>query len=193
MLSACRPEAPRASGRTSSTKSQPHTSCVPVPLCPAPRVAVEGKGPRRRRQNRLDRRLEEASKAVRGGYCRLQMPLSWHLASGRQWLGIGWAPGREGGLPLTPPPPHCIPARTGNWVPLCLCHVNEGPTSACNPPNRLRNAAAGQMRGMGAEGAGPPCRSPFYCADVRRFDGTWAGDARCGAAHRRSPMAGAGD
>ena len=25
-----------------------------------------------------------------GGYCRLQMPLS--LASGRQWLGVGWAP-----------------------------------------------------------------------------------------------------
>ena len=49
--------------------------------------ASEGKGPQRS-QRRLDRRLEEVAKAVGGGYCRLQ----WHLASGGQWLGIGWAP-----------------------------------------------------------------------------------------------------
>ena len=39
------------------------------------RHAFEGKGPRRRPQNRLDGRLEEVAKAVGGGYCRLQMPL----------------------------------------------------------------------------------------------------------------------
>ena len=33
---------------------------------------------------------------VGGGYCRLQMPLK-HLASGGQWLGVGWAPWRGGG------------------------------------------------------------------------------------------------
>ena len=35
----------------------------------------EGKGPQRRPQRRLGRRLEEVAKAVEGGYCRLQMPL----------------------------------------------------------------------------------------------------------------------
>ena len=39
------------------------------------RDALGGKGPQRRPQQRLDRRLEEVAKAVGGGYCRLQMPL----------------------------------------------------------------------------------------------------------------------
>ena len=42
---------------------------------PPPRTALEEKGPQRRPQKRLDRRLEEVVKAVRGGYCRLQIPL----------------------------------------------------------------------------------------------------------------------
>ena len=54
----------------------------------AGRDALEGKGSQRRPQRRLGRRLEEVAKAVGGGYCRLQMPLT----PGRQWLGIGWAP-----------------------------------------------------------------------------------------------------
>ena len=37
------------------------------------RDASEGKGPHRRPQRRLGRRLEEVAKAVGGGYCRLQM------------------------------------------------------------------------------------------------------------------------
>ena len=57
----------------------------------------------------LDRRLEEVAEVVGGGYCRLQMPLKQTLPSGRQWLGVGWAPWRgEGGtspLPMHPPPP----------------------------------------------------------------------------------------
>ena len=36
------------------------------------RDALEGKGP----QRRLDRRLEEVAQAVGGGYCRLRMPLA---------------------------------------------------------------------------------------------------------------------
>ena len=43
-------------------------------------AALGGKGPQRRPQKRLDRRLEEVAKAVRGGYCRLQMPLKPALA-----------------------------------------------------------------------------------------------------------------
>ena len=45
-----------------------------------PRDALEGKGPQRRPQKRLDRRLEEVAEAVGGGYCRLQMPLRLALA-----------------------------------------------------------------------------------------------------------------
>ena len=42
--------------------------------------AVEGKGPQRRSQKRLDRRLEEVAKAVGGCYCRLEMPMKPALA-----------------------------------------------------------------------------------------------------------------
>ena len=44
------------------------------PAPPPPRDALEGKGPQRRPQQRLDRRWEEVAKAVGGGYCRLQPP-----------------------------------------------------------------------------------------------------------------------
>ena len=40
-----------------------------------PTDALNGRGPQRRPQKPVDRRLEEAAKAVGGGYCRLQMPL----------------------------------------------------------------------------------------------------------------------
>ena len=44
------------------------------------RDALEGKGPQRRPQKRLSRRLEAVAKAVGGGFCRLQMPLKRALA-----------------------------------------------------------------------------------------------------------------
>ena len=43
--------------------------------------ASEGKGPQRRPQQRLGRRLEEVAEAVGGGYCRLRMPLRLALAA----------------------------------------------------------------------------------------------------------------
>ena len=50
--------------------------------------ALERRGPPRRPQKRMDRRLEEVAIAIGGGYCRLQMPL-------RLALGVtedsGWA------------------------------------------------------------------------------------------------------
>ena len=60
---------------------------VPPPP-PLPRDALEGKGPQRRPQRRLGRRLEEVAKAVGGGYCRLQMSLKLALGVGG---GSGWA------------------------------------------------------------------------------------------------------
>ena len=57
------------------------------------RDALEGKGPQRRPQRRpqkrFDRRLKQVAKAVRGGYCRLQMPLKLALGCtvvGKPWL-----------------------------------------------------------------------------------------------------------
>ena len=56
-----------------------------LPFCPPGRGALEGKGPQRRSQQRPGRRPEEVAKAVRGGYCRLQMPLKPALAVWGGW------------------------------------------------------------------------------------------------------------
>ena len=77
------------------------------PPPPPPRDASEGKGPRRRPQKRLGRRLEEVLGAVTVGY---KSRGGWHLPPVGQWLGIGRAPCRGGGgvprpLPMPPPPP----------------------------------------------------------------------------------------
>ena len=76
---------------------------------PGGRDALEGKGPQRRAQRRLDGRLEEVAKAVGGGYCRLQMPLA--IGTWRE----GDVPGRrlgalQGGGGGYLPPFQCIPA-----------------------------------------------------------------------------------
>ena len=61
---------------------------------PVPSDAFEGKGPQRRPQKQLDRRLVEVSEAVGDGNCRLHMPLKLAVAlrAGGQWLCVGWAP-----------------------------------------------------------------------------------------------------
>ena len=67
------------------------------------RAALEGKGPQRRPQKRLDRRLEEVAKAVGGGYCRLQMPLKLALVV-RQTVAGHRLGALVGGGGVTPPP-----------------------------------------------------------------------------------------
>ena len=67
---------------------------------PQARDASEGKGPQRRPRKRLDRRLEEVSKAVGGGYCRLQMPLKPALGVRGTVAGRG-LDALEGGSPPT--------------------------------------------------------------------------------------------
>ena len=64
--------------------------------------------PRRWPQRRLDRRLEEVAKAVGGGYCRLQMPLTPALGA-RETVAGHRLGALEGGAP-PPPPLQCIPA-----------------------------------------------------------------------------------
>ena len=71
--------------------------------------ASEGKGPRRRPQRRLGRRLEEVAEAVGGGYCRLQMPLK--LALGVTGIVAGHRLGAlDGGVPPPPPSNAALPA-----------------------------------------------------------------------------------
>ena len=70
---------PTSRGFLNPPPSSP-TQCVGNAPCPPPRDALEGKGPQRRPQKRLGRRLEEVSKAVGAGYCRLPMPLKPALA-----------------------------------------------------------------------------------------------------------------
>ena len=78
---------------------------------PVPRGALEGKGPRRRPQRRLDRRLEEVAKAVGGGYCRLQMRFKLALASRGTVAGHRLGALERGGGGIPPP----LPMRP------CLC------------------------------------------------------------------------
>ena len=116
------PPAPAAPGGPGGTPGGPpaHAPAAAVPTAPAgvgqaggnagTSDACEGKGP----PGRLDRRLEGVAKAVGGGYCRLQMPVSLGLGIrgtvARRRLGA-----LDGGVP--PTPFQCIPA-WDPWRPL---------------------------------------------------------------------------
>ena len=83
---------------------------------PFGRGALEEKGPQRRPQRRVGRRLEEASKAVGGGYCRLRMLSS--LALDVRGTVAGHRQGALEEVGGTHPPFQCIPAlwyRAGIW------------------------------------------------------------------------------
>ena len=75
------------------------------------RDVLEGKGPQRRPQKRLGRRLEEVAKAVGGGLCRLSMP--WKPALGVRGTVAGH---RLGALEPPPPPPQPSNASLGTWA-----------------------------------------------------------------------------
>ena len=81
------------------------------------RDALDGKGPQRRPQKRLDRRLEEVAKAVGGGYCRLQMPLKLTLAVRETVAGhrLGALEGGGGG---TSPPSNASLAMANVAIPV---------------------------------------------------------------------------
>ena len=76
---------------------------MPPPPPPA-RDAFEGKTPQRRPQRRLGRRLEEVAEAVRGGYCRLQMPWKPALAVRETVAGYRLGALERGGGGAPPPP-----------------------------------------------------------------------------------------
>ena len=122
---------------------------------PLTRAALEGRGPRRRPQRRLGRRLEEVAESVGGGYCRLQMPLRRAVgvrgtvaghrlgalggdgvpapASNALFLGVGevWL---RGSIDPPPPPPrdpfNNSAPMGGGWVP----HHPPTPPGPPSPP-----------------------------------------------------------
>ena len=97
------------------------------------RDALEWKGPQRRPQKRLGRRLEEVAKAVGGGYCRLQMPLKLALAVRETVAGhrLGALEGGAGGYL---PPFQCPCSRVLSCV---------WTTAQCPPPHPFLRASLG--------------------------------------------------
>ena len=139
---------------------------VPAPgaLCTgspgAGRDELEGKGPQKGAQQRLDRRLEEVAKAVGAGYCRLQMPLRLALAVRGTVAGhrLGALEGGGGGLYLTPLAMHAW--GPGVRIPCCMCAPGLTPTPLLCPTNRPELRAE---RGNSDSRPGPrdvPCRVP---------------------------------
>ena len=80
-----------------------HSGLVRRGVVLGPRDALEGQGPQRWPQRRLDRRLEEAGEPLGAGNVGYKCHGAWHLASGKRSLGIGCTPWRVGGFP--PPSP----------------------------------------------------------------------------------------
>ena len=78
---------------------------------PGGRDALEGNGPQRRFQKRLNRRSEEVAEAAGGGYCRLQMPLRMALGVRGTVAGhrLGALEGGGGYLPPFPPSGASLP------------------------------------------------------------------------------------
>ena len=131
----------RCSGRlkASGCRSDPPP---PPPIGPGLLLQTVGQGciPQRRPQKRLDRRLEEVAKAVGGGYCRLQMPLSLALAVRETVAGRRRGrPGGRGGSPL--------PMRRGGGGP--KPPVRSGWAGNARSGRRL---AAGRPSGAGGGG-----------------------------------------
>ena len=74
------------------------------------RDALDGKGPHWRPKKRLGRRFEEVTKAVGGGYCRLQLPLKLALGVRGTMAGhrLGAVEGGRGYLPPLPMHPRAF-------------------------------------------------------------------------------------
>ena len=128
--------------RFSAEGEAPRPSGGPVPHTGGRGVvgdALEGKGPRRPPQKRLDRRLEEVDTAVGGGWCRLPMPLKLALGTRATVAGHRLGALEGGGGYLLPLPMH--PWGWGGGVPdpvpLCLAPAPppyQTPVGAPAPP-----------------------------------------------------------
>ena len=98
------------------------------------RDALEGKGPQRRLQKRLDGRLEEVAKAVGGGYYRLQMPLRLALRVRETVAGRRLGALEGAGVPPPVPMHPCVCRRC---VVCELSRPTGSPGSRADPPKVL--------------------------------------------------------
>ena len=123
------PQGPRRRTRGGFGLGRAPSTTVPI-SSPPPRDALEGKGPQRLPQRRLDRRLKEVATAVGGSYCRLEVPLKLALAVrgtvARHRLGTLEG---DGGVPPLPmhPCPHPRPPRKGHTADHRVRHGDPPP------------------------------------------------------------------
>ena len=120
-----------------------HGVCPPSPCSQRPGTHWKGRGLRGGPGSGEIggwRRLPKWLRAVTVGY---KCHGSWHLASGRQWLGIGWAPCRGWGTPPPPPsnaslptPPPPVRSLTSPSPPP---HPPFGPSHPPPPPPPVRS------------------------------------------------------
>ena len=108
---------------------------------PGPRDAFEGKGPQRRPQQQLGRRLEEVAEVVGGGYCRLQTPLKPALGVRGTVAGHRLGALEEGGEGYLHPF-QCIPGRgQGGGGGLLLSGLRQTPR---RPPRIITHGCSDQ-------------------------------------------------
>ena len=122
----------------------PPCPCHLLRVLPSPRDALEGKGPQRRSQTQLGRRLEEVAKAVGGGYCRLQMPLRLALCvkgtvAGHRLgacEGVRGSPPSNASLPSPPRRPRgAIQVKIVDFITTCCQQIHammEGLMDGCD-------------------------------------------------------------
>ena len=142
----------------------PLLQCSPLSSCPSsalPRDALSRRGPQRRLQRQLGRRLEEVAKAVGGGYCRLQTPLKLALGVRETVAGrrLGALKGGGGGKP-----PPLLMHRWGHtpapmFAPLLMPLLCRPPPPPC-PTAPLPHCRAGS-RANSLEGS-PPAPKEGY-------------------------------
>ena len=107
------------------------------PLMAGSRDALEGKGP----QRRSDTRLEEVAEAVGGGYCRLQMPLRLALAVRETVAGhrLGAVEGGGGGTPPLP----MNPCQAGKDLRVRVCGPQYGRVAVSESASCASSGAIG--------------------------------------------------
>ena len=138
--------------------------------------APEGKGPQRRPQRRLGRRLEEVAKAVGGGYCRLQMPLRLALGVRGRYLTPA-PPVAEGRVPPARP-------RAGGWD----HRVSGGSYPAhggAAAPEPTRGEGGGSPGPGGGGGKGHPRRGSLSNTPQPHKPLPWAAAVVCVPLHFR--------
>ena len=130
---------------------KPPLGCRGAAVVMKVRDAVQGKGPQRRLQQRLDKRLERVAEAVGGGHCRLQMPL--RLALGVRGTVAGHRLGAlEGGEGVHPPLSNASLLKV-LWGQLLGRHACGQPHGAAHAGGTAYSGGRMELRMDGGKGA----------------------------------------